>query len=150
MKNRVKSENNENSISFLNYISKSIGYKSTELKIKYKKRYSLEELSLNTTKEEMEKINLIVDENNNVEDIALFDEFQDLNDVFENKELVKRIEKLTKKQKNIIYELYVNQITERELAKKLDTSFQNINKVKKTALKKLNKSLLNTNIYFKN
>ena len=134
MSSIVKYDINKNSASFLSYITKSIRYKSIKLKIKHKNLYNSEELSLNTTQQEQEKINLIADENNNTEDIILFHRLQGFNEIFENKELIKSVEKLKEKQRKIIYELYVNQISERELAEKLNTSFQNINKVKKREL----------------
>lgn len=150
MKSRSEGEKINNSACFLSYITKVIGYKSSRLREKYKKLYSLEELSLNTTEKEMEKVNLIADESSNIEDIIFIHGFQELNNVFENKKLIKSIEKLTQNQRNVIYELYVNDISERELAEKLNTSFQNINKVKKAALKNLNKSLLDANVYLHN
>ncbi len=136
--------------SFLNYITKIIRYKSIKLKIKYQKLYNLEELSLNVIYEEQEKINLIADEASNIEDSILCKKLQGFNEIIENKKLIQSIEKLTEKQRYIIYELYVSQTSERELAKKLNISFQYINKAKKTALKKLNESLLNTNTDLKN
>lgn len=138
-------------IFFLSYIKKTITYKAIKIKTKYKKVYDSEKLILNQSNDnEEEKINLIVDKNNDIEEFRFTGSYNDLEDIFSNKKILDSFNSLTEKQKQILYELYINNMTEREIAQKLNSSFQNINKIKKAALKNINKSLLESKYTYKN
>lgn len=138
-------------IFFLSYIKKTITYKAIKIKTKYKKTYDLEKFILNQSNDdEEEKINLIADRNNDIENVSFAMDCSDLNEIFSNKKLADSFNSLTEKQKQILYELYINNISERELAQKLNSSFQNINKIKKAALKNINKNLLENKYDYKN
>lgn len=129
-------------IFFLSYIKKTITYKSIKIKTKNKKLYDLEKCILNHSDDsEEEKINLIADMNNDIENLSFAMADNDFSEIFTNKKIADSFEALTEKQKQVLYEIFVNNISERQLAQKLNSSFQNINKIKKAALKNLSKQL---------
>ncbi|AFS77122.1 hypothetical protein Curi_c00400 [Gottschalkia acidurici 9a] len=100
---------------------------------------------LTTSKEDEEdKINTLIDKNIDIDKDA-FTDFNNFCETFENIALAKNFQTLTQKQKEVIFEVIINETSERDLAKKLNTSFQNVNKIKRTAFKKLKVNLLNTN-----
>lgn len=60
-----------------------------------------------------------------------------LTSLFEDKLLYKIISKLSDKQKEILYLLYIQELTETEIAQKLSITKQAVNKVKNQTLKKI-------------
>lgn len=136
---------NNTKVYFLSYVKKTICCNAIKFKQKQNKLYDYEKMFLNTLEDEgEEKINFIIDKNNDIENVSFIDS-DSFYDVFENRDLVKGFETLTKKQKEVIFEIFKKETSERELAQKLNTSFQNINKLKKSALEKLKINLLKTN-----
>ncbi len=138
-------------IFFLSYIKKTITYRSIQIKTKHKKTYDLEKFILNQRNDNAEeKINLIEDTRNIEENLDFVIDYNDFNEIFNDKKISDSFNSLTEKQKQVLYELFVNNKSEREVAKKLDSSFQNINKIKKAALKKINKKLEENKYVYKN
>lgn len=127
------------------YVKKTIIYNSMKYKKQRKEEKSREELSLNIIPEgfDEERINAIIDENtyNN----ELFYETNYCDEVFsqivENLELLRALNTLTERQKEVIYMCYVLEEKEAALAKKLNVSLQAINKTKNQAIRKLRRAM---------
>jgi len=137
----------ENSIQFLGYIKKVINYKAIKIKKQIQCQSSSEMLILNATDNvDVERINSITDPSLGPEECTVKQNLDSLSDYIDNKQLCQCISHLTPKQKQILYDLYINEIPERELAESYHTSFQNINKTKNTALQHIREdlSLMNT------
>ncbi|WP_041701288.1 sigma-70 family RNA polymerase sigma factor [Gottschalkia acidurici] len=130
---------------FLSYVKKTVQYSAIKFKQKNSNLYNHEKMILTTSKEDEEdKINTLIDKNIDIDKDA-FTDFNNFCETFENIALAKNFQTLTQKQKEVIFEVIINETSERDLAKKLNTSFQNVNKIKRTAFKKLKVNLLNTN-----
>lgn len=131
--------------SFLSYIKKSIEFKSLDYKKKYyklkKSEYYVSNLNIL-----LENKNAFIDYlpsiSSNINDKDIIDFFDD----FMKRNLFYKIKDLTLLQKKIIYKIYIEDISERAIAKELNTSYQNINNIKKTALNKLNRYYKKNNI----
>lgn len=61
----------------------------------------------------------------------------ELADIFEDKHLYQIVSKLSTRQKEILYLLYVENLTETEVSQKLNITKQSVNKTKKQSLKKI-------------
>jgi DNA-directed RNA polymerase specialized sigma subunit len=115
---------------FLGYLKKCISLKSIQLKKQRSIKYEREQ--------EIKKIysNYFYSTKIYKHD-CYFENNMDIREVFEKKYYYEKLINLTEKQKQILEYIFMNNLTEREVAKKLNTTYQNINKIKKQALKKL-------------
>lgn len=122
---------------FLSYIKKSIEFKALDFKKQYYK-LKKSECSLGTNNIILENKNAFLDympyTDSPVEDKDIIDFF----DNFIKRDTLKKSKNLTLLQKKIIYKIYIEDLSERIVAEQLNTSYQNINNIKRKALKKLN------------
>ncbi len=126
------------------YVKKAIHFSSLKYKQKKDRMKNKEKLSLNVLDENFqeERINVVPDkERDIINEIYENKENFDYIQAFSNEKLSKAIEKLTHKEKKIIKECIINDKSQVEVAKELGISRQAINKVKISALRKLNKEL---------
>ncbi|WP_026478268.1 sigma factor-like helix-turn-helix DNA-binding protein [Alkaliphilus transvaalensis] len=134
---------------FYGYIKKSINFSAMENRRKHNKIKNHEELSLNVVDENFneEKINLIIGNETQKEDQLeiLWQEeerFCLLEEISHNIEIVKAIGSLTKRQKEVIYHCIILGEGDTQVGKKLGITKQAVNKIKKAALEKLRKQLV--------
>lgn len=128
-------------INFISYIEKSIRFKSYE--IKNKKVMNKELCILNETDENFkeEKINNLRDEPIDfLEDIS---REQNLKNISTNQTLINALEKLTDRQRLVIFMYFIQNKEEKQIAKDLNVTKQSINKVKLAGLKRLKKYIKN-------
>lgn len=127
------------------YVNKTIVYNSMKYKKGKEKEKFREELSLNAVPEgfDEEKVNTIIHENAYANELVY--ETNYYSEVFslivENLELLRALNTLTERQKEIIYMCYVLDQEEAKIAKKFNVSLQAINKTKNQAIRKLRQSM---------
>lgn len=132
-------------LKFLSYIKKSMAFYSNKYRQKKYKQHNNELAILNVKQDgfEEESINTISDtEIDYIEEIFKPDSTIRFQDIIEDYNLLKAIEALPDRQKEILYKLIVLQKTERELTNELGVSKQAINKSKNKALERLRKELM--------
>ncbi|WP_432662341.1 sigma factor-like helix-turn-helix DNA-binding protein [Wukongibacter baidiensis] len=126
------------------YIKKSIGFSSLRIKKKKNKIVNREKLYLNVidVNFQEERLNLVPDKEIDIID-KIFESQKnfDYTQVFSNKRLSNAFIRLTSKEKEIIKECVVNDRSQANVAKDLGISRQAVNKIKNSALKKLNREL---------
>lgn len=131
-------------LKFCSYISKSINFYSKNYKQKNLKTDHNEILSLNVKDENFheEIINMICDKNIDfIEEISKPEREVDFKKIISDWNLLKAIEKLSQRQKEILYKSIILQKKEKELVKELGISRQAVSKCKHLALSKLRNEL---------
>lgn len=135
-------------VKFCSYIGKSMNFYSKHYKEKKLKRDYKEILNLNIRDEDFgeERINLISDEKVDfIEDISQPEKEVDFKKIIDNYKLLEALEKLPKRQKEVIYKLIVLKKKEKELTKELGISRQAVSKSRRQALNKLRDELKDIN-----
>lgn len=131
-------------LKFLSYVNKSMIFYSRKYQKNKFRNDNREILNLNVKNEgfEEERINMIPDKHIDfIEEILKTEKSIDFKKIIENYELLEALEKLTGRQKEIIYKLIVLNKSEKELMKELRITRQSINKSKNLALNKLKNEL---------
>lgn len=131
-------------INLCSYIKKSITFAAMDLKKKESKLRENEGLYLNVLEEDFdeEKINTIPDVSINFEEEIYTDkEYVDFCEIFIDREMLRAIDILTERQKQVIYECIINDKKEHLVAQELGISKKSVNKIKHTALNKLRKEI---------
>lgn len=149
MNNTVKSTipvNKENlfKIFFCSYITKTISFTSKEIQKKRNLLKQKEELLLNVVSVDFkeENVNLIMHtSNNSLNEVDMYIQSEDFKDIVENKKILIAINSLTKRQKEIIHKIIIENKKEIDIARELNISKQSVNKVKNTALNNIRKQL---------
>ncbi|MFT9487407.1 MAG: RNA polymerase sigma factor [Tepidibacillus sp.] len=125
------------------YLHKSIVLSARELKRRHLKVYKREELTLNTTDSDFneERIDSIPDKPVDFIEEITKPKSIDFTEMFTDQILASAMNNLTDKQKEILFLRFVEELEEKEIAKRLETSIQAVNKVKKAALERIKKQL---------
>lgn len=127
-------------IQLLSYFSKTLHFESQKFDKRIRRNNSVNQLILDKESSDGKSkiIDLIQDEDkNDILEFNYFVEFSELEKLFEDKLLYKIVSKLSLKQKNVLYAIFVNHMTESEIAQDLGVTKQAINKIKNLALKKI-------------
>ncbi|MTI71397.1 MAG: hypothetical protein FH751_14215 [Firmicutes bacterium] len=120
------------------YIMKSLIFTSFKLKNKINKHNNRETLILNTIAEDFneENMNLIPDQPIDFsEEINKYNKRLDFEDLITNKELLEAINKLSERQKEILYMCFIENKEETKIANEFNISKQAVNKIKNKAIK---------------
>lgn len=131
-------------VCMLSYINKSITYKSLDIKNKRRKLNQREKLILNTTSDEFaeEVINTIPDSNSESPyERYIYNNVINFQEIFINKKILRAINSLTYRQKEVLYMFYVIEKSDKDIAAELSVSTQAINKTRLTALRKIRRSI---------
>jgi len=126
------------------YIKKSIQFSSLKIKKKKDKIVSREKLYLNVidVNFQEERVNLVPDKKTDmIDEVYESQKNVDYAQIFSNKKLSNAFIRLTNKEKEIIKECIVKDKSQTNVAKDLGISRQAVNKIKNSALKKLNREL---------
>lgn len=126
------------------YIKKTIAFSAMQIKKKHSKMNERENLILNVIDPDFneERLNFIADRQEDfLEDVYPDSNYKELS---HDKNIIKAINTLTDKQKEIIYQCIILGERDTLVAKKLGISKQGVNKIKITALKKLRNQLTDT------
>lgn len=129
-------------IKFLSYINKTLSFSFKEF---YRKDKTLKDremcvLNQKDTNTETELINSIPDNTVDFDkEIIYLKDSSTLNDCFADPELIKAANKLTDRQKLIIYKLFVEEKTVSQIAKELEIQQKVVYKLKYRAFEKLRK-----------
>lgn len=126
------------------YIIKSIKYTSYKIKAKRKALNDREKLILNVVNEEFleERIYTIKDNDTDyIESITKTSELANFTNIADNIEVLNAINRLTDKQKEILYKCIILDLDEKTVAGRLKTSIQSVNKTKNTAIKNIRKAI---------
>lgn len=127
-------------IQILSYFTKVLHFESKRFDKKIRKTNSIEQLVLDkgVTDGEDASIDVIqIESVNDVLDIDDLIKWVDLENFFEDKLLYEIVGKLSLKQKKILHAIFVKNMSEDELARKLGITKQAVNKAKNQALKKI-------------
>ncbi|EOD01408.1 hypothetical protein [Caldisalinibacter kiritimatiensis] len=131
-------------IYLFSYISKSIKFTSYKIKIQRKKIKDKEKMTLNIIDEDYqeERINTIEDTSIDfLEPIKNPNGTIDFNAVVQNKKILKEINKLTNRQKEILYDCIILDLDEKTVANNLKISIQSVNKTKNAAIKNIKRAI---------
>ncbi|WP_278294558.1 RNA polymerase sigma factor [Caloranaerobacter azorensis] len=90
---------------------------------------------MNSKDNSLELIDCIADENLLQEEIVIKNE--------EVLDLVRALDELTERQKEIVFMYYIQNISLKEISKRLDISYRTAVNIKTSAIKKLKKSIVN-------
>ncbi len=123
------------------YVKKTIIFSAIQIKKKTNQIRKREELTLNVVDPDFqeERLNLIsYGEVDFIEEIfQLIDDAPVYNEISHNEEMIKAMDTLTDRQKEILYRCIIKGESDTLVGYKLGISKQGVNKIKKTALKKL-------------
>lgn len=123
---------------FTTYLNKTLRGYSNRQKIKYQEKTSIED---NLTDLDINKIsykNYLL----NINEIDNIDvDINHLENIFHNEKYCKAMKKVPLKQRQVLYLLFVEEYTTKEVAKYFHTTTNNINKIKQNAIKNFKKIL---------
>ena len=128
----------------VSYLSKTIVLNARNVKNKYLSMYQTEELTLNTIDMDsnVEKIDKIPDTSLNMIEIITKPIIKaNFQEVFLDIDIINAINRLTYRQKEIIYLKYIEDLEEKEIAKYLNISVQAVYKTITVALNKIRAQL---------
>lgn len=129
------------------YIKKTIVFSAMQIKKKTNQIGKREELSLNIVDPNFneERVNLIADSQNDfldhINDLIVKGASYNYNEISHDKKILKAIETLTDRQKEILYRCVIMGESDTLVAKKLDITKQGVNKTKRAALSKLRRGI---------
>lgn len=123
---------------FTTYLNKTLRGYSNRQKIKYQEKTNIED---NLTDLDINKIsykNYLL----NINEIDNIDvDINHLENIFHNEKYCKAMKKVPLKQRQVLYLLFVEEYTTKEVAKYFHTTTDNINKIKQNAIKNFKKIL---------
>ena len=123
---------------FTTYLNKTLRGYSNRQKIKYQEKTNIED---NLTDLDINKIsykNYLL----NINEIDNIDvDINHLENIFHNEKYCKAMKKISLKQRQVLYLLFVEEYTTKEVAKYFHTTTNNINKIKQNAIKNFKKNL---------
>lgn len=123
---------------FTTYLNKTLRGYSNRQKIKYQEKTNIED---NLTDLDINKIsykNYLL----NINEIDNIDvDINHLENIFHNEKYCKAMKKVPLKQRQVLYLLFVEEYTTKEVAKYFHTTTNNINKIKQNAIKNFKKIL---------
>ena len=123
---------------FTTYLNKTLRGYSNRQKIKYQEKTNIED---NLTDLDINKIsykNYLL----NINEIDNIDvDINHLENIFHNEKYCKAMKKIPLKQRQVLYLLFVEEYTTKEVAKYFHTTTNNINKIKQNAIKNFKKIL---------
>lgn len=123
---------------FTTYLNKTLRGYSNRQKIKYQEKTNIED---NLTDLDINKIsykNYLL----NINEIDNIDvDINHLENIFHNEKYCKAMKKIPLKQRQVLYLLFVEEYTTKEVAKYFHTTTNNINKIKQNAIKNFKKNL---------
>ena len=123
---------------FTTYLNKTLRGYSNRQKIKYQEKTNIED---NLTDLDIHKIsykNYLL----NTSEIDNIDvDINHLENIFHNEKYCKAMKKVPLKQRQVLYLLFVEEYTTKEVAKYFHTTTDNINKIKQNAIKNFKKNL---------
>lgn len=123
---------------FTTYLNKTLRGYSNRQKIKYQEKTNIED---NLTDLDINKIsykNYLL----NINEIDNIDvDINHLENIFHNEKYCKAMKKIPLKQRQVLYLLFVEEYTTKEVAKYFHTTTNNVNKIKQNAIKNFKKNL---------
>ncbi|MGE7844129.1 sigma factor-like helix-turn-helix DNA-binding protein [Lysinibacillus sp. NPDC093712] len=141
-------------IQLLSYFSQTLIFESQKFDKKIRQNSKLNQLILDKNVDGGSKLLDLIPDEQNLHDFEFSTPVESckLEIIFEDKQLYEIVSRLSAKQKEILYLLFVKDWTEGELALALGVSIQAINKIKNQALRKIKKEyeLAKQNIKDKN
>ena len=123
---------------FTTYLNKTLRGYSNRQKIKYQEKTNIED---NLTDLDVNKIsykNYLLN-TNEIDNIDV--DINHLENIFHNEKYCKAMKKVPLKQRQVLYLLFVEEYTTKEVAKYFHTTTDNINKIKQNAIKNFKKNL---------
>ena len=123
---------------FTTYLNKTLRGYSNRQKIKYQEKTNIED---NLTDLDINKIsykNYLLS-TNEIDNIDV--DINHLENIFHNEKYCKAMKKVPLKQRQVLYLLFVEEYTTKEVAKYFHTTTDNINKIKQNAIKNFKKNL---------
>lgn len=123
---------------FTTYLNKTLRGYSNRQKIKYQEKTNIED---NLTDLDINKIsykNYLLN-TNEIDNIDV--DINHLENIFHNEKYCKAMKKVPLKQRQVLYLLFVEEYTTKEVAKYFHTTTDNINKIKQNAIKNFKKIL---------
>jgi DNA-directed RNA polymerase specialized sigma subunit len=128
-------------IQLLSYFSQTLTFESQKFDKKIRHNRKLNQLILDKKIDGGGKLLDFIPDEQNLHDFEIHTPVEscELEMIFEDKQLYEIVSRLSSKQKEILYFLFVKEWTEGELAMELGVSKQAINKIKNQALRKIKK-----------
>lgn len=125
------------------YVIKSLKTCRNDYYRKFKKNQNRELLILNNSldnNEDIELIDMLASDENNYENNYDYN-YDSIEDITSDEKLLKALSKLTDRQKEILYYIYVKNLTAKDLSNLLNISRQAINKTHNLAISNIKKEL---------
>lgn len=127
----------------MSYLIKSLKTCRNDYYRKFKKNQNRELLILNNpldNNEDIELIDMLASDENNYENNYDYN-YDSIEDITSDEKLLKALSKLTDRQKEILYYIYVKNLTAKDLSNLLNISRQAINKTHNLAISNIKKEL---------
>lgn len=123
---------------FTTYLNKTLKGYSNKQKIKYQKESIIKNSLSDSDIRKISFKNYLLN-NNELEDIDV--NINHLENIFHNEKYCKAMKKVSLKQRQVLYLLFVEEYNTKEVAKYFQTTTDNINKIKRKAIKNFKKNL---------
>lgn len=126
-------------LQLLSYFSRVLYFESQryDKQIRRNNRFNQLTLDSNINDGENRFIDLIPDESIDDDSEWIYSDFAHLEVIFEDKQLYNIVSKLGQKKKYVLHSIFVDNLTEEEISKKLGISKQAVNKAKNQAFQKI-------------
>ncbi|WP_156099375.1 helix-turn-helix transcriptional regulator [Caloranaerobacter azorensis] len=126
----------------VSYIKKSIKYTSYKIKTKIKLLNKREKKILNVVDEEFQEERIYTIRDDSIDYIDIItkpSETVDFSNIIKDQKILKAIDMLTDRQKEILYKCIILGLDDKTVAKSLNISVQSVNKTKNAAIRNIRK-----------